>query len=149
MPRPPRIRVLEAHEIAPDGIYLWADVDGTEVCFLITPGAIANRKLAYGYARTVEETQKFGFRRIERVVGERSEDLSADADDLALQAILAEHLDRFEETSYDWVADTPPLRPESAHSTRRRTDLERSFDVPARTPPVNRRPPRREPRRQA
>lgn len=151
MARPARVQVLEAYE-HDDGLYLWVDVDGAEVCILVPPGAITDRKLAYGYAQLVEETSVFtepSGRTVESVSAERPEDLSSDADDLALRAILAEHLDRFEATNYDLAASNPPLRPNDLPEFRRARHHERSHDVPARAPSPNRLAPRREPRRQA
>lgn len=131
MARPTRVQVIEAHDHE-DGLYLWVDADGTELCFLVPREAIPDRKFKYGYSRRIEVTNEQG-----GLESERFEDLTSDADDLALRAILAEHFDRFEETGHDFHTQAAPPRFQSG--TQRRRDMEKPVDVPSRTPPENKR----------
>lgn len=135
-PRPPRVDVVEAHE-RDDGVLLvWADVGGKELVFQIPPGALLDRRLAYGLARVDVTINPTTNERTEVVV-----DLVADADEQVWRLIFEEHLDRFEDTVHDWHEQEPPPRPSQTPGAAagrrivgRRPEFERPFPVRARAP---------------
>lgn len=132
MARPAQVHVLEAHERDNGDLELWVDFGGTEVHLLVCNGAITDRKLAYGFAHA-ERVSKH-----EHVVV----DADASADQKALEAIFAEHLDRWGRHGVG-IGDMdngerPPHRPSNVPRTgiTRRRDLEKPHRPPKKAPQI-------------
>lgn len=135
--RPTTVTVIYAAE--EDGhLQLWAEVAGKELHFIFHRNAIPNRKLDYGYAsRRVVERSNLG-----RPIRVESIDRFPDANDRAIAALFAEHLDRYEAHDDDWTqyATGPrPDQPGGVAGLTRRPDLEKTYVVPRQAPPVDRR----------
>lgn len=143
MPRPVQWRIVEAHEQLDGTLELWIELlpQHKTIQVGVPTLAFTNRKLLYGHAYkelTWEETPSGpGQQPTVRPVSERIVDLYPDADDRVLADIIAEHLDRFEETGEPWEQQTPPpleifrgnprFRPVTNHHNNPRP-------VPARAP---------------
>ncbi|HKY51230.1 MAG TPA: hypothetical protein VJP45_08225 [Candidatus Limnocylindria bacterium] len=140
-PRPATVRVLEWYEDDKGQCHLWVRfgaLAGSPMRYVVLArGAIESRKLAYGYAHLeVDTVEDIGGSR--RVIGEpRIVDDSPTARDDAIAALLAEHLDRWEQfgEAIDDPAAAPPPRPSSAAGSRPANWTRRSGEERDRTPP--------------
>lgn len=131
MARPSSVNVVEAWDDERGQTHLWVDFAGTEVHVLLGRGAVADRKLLYGLAHAEVDGKA-----VRTIV-----DDDPQADKKALEAIFAEHLDRWEQHGQSVggfaAGEGPPPRASKDPARKnltRRADLESTFTPPHAAP---------------
>lgn len=134
-PRPQQVNITEAvYDPETRSTTYWVEAAGHTIMVIVPDAAIENRKLVYALAHEevdLEEDPVNG----PQVIGRRIVDDVPDADERALDAIFAEHFDRFEQHDHDWRTQRPGRPDDPAYAGMQRREEKRGQrNLPSRAP---------------
>lgn len=134
-PRPQQINITEAIYDADTHLTTyWVEAAGHTIVVVVPDAAIENRKLIYALAHE-EVVVEDDFARGPQVVERRIVNDVSEADERALDAIFAEHFDRFEEYDHDWREQRPGKPDDPVYEgMQRRAEKRGQRDLPSRVP---------------